>query len=55
VANRASVDKGKVCLPALHIKLKLIKMLVKQTDKESERFAYLWQKIPKISKAKIHD
>jgi hypothetical protein len=55
VANPALVDKSKDCLPPLHIKFGLIKIFVKQMDKESEVFAYLRQKFPKISEAKIQD
>jgi hypothetical protein len=45
----------KNCLPPLHIKVGLIKMFVKVIDKESEWFACLRQKFPKISEAKIKE
>jgi hypothetical protein len=37
------------------MKLGLIKIFVKVMDKESEGFAYLKQKFPKISEAKIKE
>jgi len=49
------VDKSKIYLPPLHIKLGLIKIFVKVMDKESEGFAYLKQKFPKISEAKVKE
>jgi hypothetical protein len=49
------VDNSKIYLHPLHIKLGLIKIFVKVTDKESEGFAYLKQKFPKISEAKIKE
>jgi hypothetical protein len=53
VAQPALVDKSKIYLSPLYIKLALIKIFLKAMDKESEGFAYLRQKFPKISKAKI--
>jgi hypothetical protein len=53
VARPALVDKSKIYLPPLHNKLALIKIFVKAMDKESEGFAYLRQKFPKISEAKM--
>ena len=49
------MDKSKIYLPPLHIKLGLIKIFVKVMDKESEGFAYLKQKFPKISEAKVKE
>ena len=51
VAHPALVDKSKIYFPALHIKLNLIKIFVKAMDKESQGFASLRQKFPKISEA----
>jgi hypothetical protein len=47
------VEKSKICLPTLHIKIGLIKIIVKLVSKEGEGFAYLKQKFPEINKAKI--
>jgi len=41
VAHNAVGDKSKICLPALHIKVGLIKISVKAMDEKSEGFAYL--------------
>lgn len=49
------VDSNNVFLPPLHIKLGLIKNLVKAMDKDGEGFAYLKQKFPKLSDAKIKE
>ena len=55
VAHRALVDKMKICLPPLHLKLVLIKIFVKVLNKEREGFDYLRQKFPCISKGKIKE
>ena len=55
MAHPALVDKSKICLPPLHIKLGLIKISVKGVDKGSEGFDYLRQTFPKISEAKMKD
>jgi glucokinase len=47
------VDKSKIYLSPLNIKLALIKISVNIMDKESKRFAYLRQKFPKISEEEI--
>jgi len=47
VAHPVLVDKSKIYLPQLNIKLRLIKIFVKSMDKESEGFGYLGQKLPK--------
>jgi hypothetical protein len=44
-----------VFLPPLHIKLGLTKIFVKAMDKEGEGFAYLKQKFPQVSDAKIKE
>ena len=52
VAHSALVDKLKIYLSPLHIKLGLIKISEKATDEESEGSGYLLQEFPKISEAK---
>jgi hypothetical protein len=47
--------KTKIFLPPLHIKLGLTKNFVKAMDKEGEGFAYLRQKFPPVSDAKIKE
>jgi hypothetical protein len=41
VAHPALVDKSRIYLPPLNIKLRLIKIFLKAMDKKSEGFAYL--------------
>ena len=48
-------NKSKIFWPLLYMKLGLIKICVKGMGKESERFAYLRQKFPKISEAKMKE
>ena len=55
VAHLPLVDRTKILLPPLHIKLGLIKQFVKAMKKESEGFAYVRQKFPRISEAKIKE
>jgi hypothetical protein len=48
------VEKTKIFLPPLHITLRLTKNFVKGMDKKKgEGFAYLKQKFPQVSDAKI--
>jgi hypothetical protein len=49
------VEKTKIFLSPLHIKLGLTKHFVKAMDKEGEGFAYLKQKFPQVSDAKIKE
>lgn len=49
------VQKEKIYLPPLHIKLGLIKNFVKALDKEGSAFKYLKDKFPRISEAKIKE
>lgn len=53
VANMPLVNSKDVILPALHIKLGLIKQLVKAFDKNCPAFQYLTTKFPALSLAKI--
>jgi hypothetical protein len=45
----------KIYLSPLHIKLGLIKISVKAMDKESKTSAYLRQKFPKLTKARMKE
>ena len=53
IAHRALVYKTKIYLPPLHLKLTLMNIHVKATDKEGEEFDYLRLKFPLTSDAKI--
>ena len=55
ISRPALVDKNKIFLPPLHIKLGLMKNFVKAMDKEAEGFAYLRAKFPSISDSKIKE
>ncbi|KAK5643931.1 hypothetical protein RI129_007776 [Pyrocoelia pectoralis] len=49
------VSRDKILLPPLHIKLGLMKNLVKAMNQEGEAFKYLKTKFPKLSDAKIKE
>lgn len=49
------VDRNKIILPPLHIKLGLMKNFVKAMNKEGNGFMYLQQKFPRLSDAKIKE
>jgi hypothetical protein len=55
VVHPALMDKSKIYLLPLHIHVGLIKLSVKAMDKQSEDFAYLRKKFPKISWAKMKE
>jgi hypothetical protein len=55
VAHRALVNKKKIYLPPLHLKLELTNIHVKATNKEGEGFGYLRQKFPLKSETKIKE
>lgn len=55
IANQPLVDSQKIFLPPLHIKLGLIKNLVKAMDRDGEAFKHLKSKFPRISEAKIKE
>ena len=49
------VKGDRIFLPPLHIKLGLFKQFVKALDKEFTTFAYLAEKFPSLSQAKIKE
>ena len=55
ISNVPLVDKENVLLPPLHIKLGLMKQLVKALGRETDAFKYLIQKFPQVSEAKIKE
>ena len=55
VAHPALGDKSQIYLLPFNIRIGLIKICMKAVNKESERFAYLRQKFPKISEAKMKE
>lgn len=55
VQHKSLVDPTKILLPPLHIKLGLMKNLVKAMDKNGPAFLYLSKKFPRLSEAKIKE
>lgn len=55
IEHPALVDKTKILLPPLHIKLGLMKNFVKAINRDGEGFAHLRQKFPRLSEAKIKE
>lgn len=55
VKYKPLVDSSKVLLPPLHIKLGLMKNLVKAMDKTGAGFLYLKERFPKLSDAKLKE
>ncbi|GBN18851.1 hypothetical protein AVEN_188288-1 [Araneus ventricosus] len=53
VIEEALVDREKILLPQLHIKLGLIKKFVKALDKEGRCFKHLLHAFPGLSTAKV--
>ena len=53
IKNIPLVNKEKILLPPLHIKLGLMKQFVKALDKEGECFKYLCTKFPRLTYEKI--
>jgi len=49
------VEAQKIVLPALHIKLGMMKNFVKAMDRDGSAFKYLAQKFPRLSEAKIKE
>lgn len=54
-ANGPLADRKKIFLPPLHIKLDLIKNLVKASNKDREAFKHLKTKFPRISEATLNE
>ncbi|UYV61962.1 hypothetical protein LAZ67_1007178 [Cordylochernes scorpioides] len=55
IVNPPLIDSENIYLPALHIKLGLMKTFVKAMDRNASGFAYLKQKYSSISDAKIKE
>ena len=53
IKNIPLVNREKILLPPLHIKLRLMKQFVKALDKEGEYFKYLCTKFPRLTYEKI--
>ncbi|KAJ4446671.1 hypothetical protein ANN_13368 [Periplaneta americana] len=55
VKNESLVEKDKILLPVLHMKLGLMKNFVKALDKHGQGFGYLRIKFPKLSDSKLKE
>ena len=55
VLNTALVDRAKIILPPLHIKLGLMKAFVKAMDNDSDSYNYLRRFFPCLSDAKVKE
>jgi hypothetical protein len=55
LAYPALVDKSQIYVPRLCTKIGLIKKSMKAVNKENKEFAFLRQKSPKISEAKMKE
>ena len=55
VSKEPLVDRKKIILPPLHIKLGLFKNFVKSLPTDGEGLKYLKKKFPRISEAKIKE
>ncbi|XP_067618040.1 uncharacterized protein [Eurosta solidaginis] len=55
IANPPLVNPERVILPALHIKLGLMKNFVKALNKDAPSFQYLTKIFPKITQAKLNE
>ena len=49
------IEPQKIVMPALHIKLGLMKNFVKRLNKEGEGFKYLSRTFPRLSTAKLKE
>lgn len=55
ILNLPLVEREKIIMPPLHIKLGLMKNFVKALDNETDAFQYLRNKFPKLSSAKVKE
>jgi hypothetical protein len=55
IRTQPLVNKDKILLPQLHIKLGLMKNFVKAMNKHGKRFEYLRNKFPKLNDAKLKE
>ena len=55
VENQPLVEPRKILLPSMHLKLGLMKNVVKAMNQEEAAFTYLWEKFPRLSEAKFKE
>ena len=55
VENQPLVEPSKILLPSMHLKLGLMKNVVKAMDQEEVVFTYLQEKFPRLSEAKLKE
>ena len=55
VENQPLVEPSKILLLSVHLKLGLMKNFVKAMNQGEATFTYLWEKIPRLSEAKLEE
>ena len=55
VEKQPLVEPSKILLPSMHLKLGLMKSLVKAVYQEEAAFTYLWEIFPRLSEAKLKE
>jgi len=55
VENQPLVERSKILLPSMHLKLKVIKNFVKAMNQEEAAFTYLQETFPRLSEAKLKE
>ena len=53
--NQPLVDMSKILVPAMHLKIGLTKNSVNAMNQEEVAFAYLREKFPRLSEAKLKE
>jgi len=53
VENQQLVEPSKILLPSIHLKLGLLKNFVKAMNQGEAAFTYWWEKLPRLSEAKL--
>ena len=53
--NQPLVELSKILLPAMHLKLGLMKNSVNAMNQEEAAFVYLREKFPRLSEAKLKE
>jgi len=55
VENHPLVERSKILLPTMHLKLGLVKSFVKAMNQEEAAFTYLRENFPRLSEAKLKE
>jgi hypothetical protein len=55
VKNQPLVEPSKILLPSMHLKIGLMKNVVKAMNQEDAAFTYLREKFPRLSEIKLQE